>query len=101
MIPVYIGYCAVFKVREEAQARSPAPGTRRQPDNRRRAGLSKLSSMQPAPHTRCGPALQVRSTFLVRMLASSGDALRPPPEWLDSPGEMPDGDPVALHWRAP
>ena len=35
--------------------------------HQRRAGLSKLSSMQPAPRER-GPALQARSTFLVRML---------------------------------
>ena len=46
VIPVYIGYCAVFKVREEAQARSPTTPGQSPVSRRLRAGLSKLNSMR-------------------------------------------------------
>jgi hypothetical protein len=46
MIPVYIGYCAVFKVREEARARDLQASAKSTVARRRRAGLSKLNSMR-------------------------------------------------------
>ena len=61
-----IGYCAVFKVREEVGARHRGPGPC--PANRRRcAGLSKLNSMQPprADTQSARAARQIRSTCLV------------------------------------
>jgi hypothetical protein len=48
VIPVYIGYCAVFKVREEASPPPVDPG-RKSSSRRQRAGLSKLNSMHGAP----------------------------------------------------
>ena len=60
-----IGYCAVFKVREEAYAAHESPG-QSPASNRRCAGLSKLNSMRaaslrPKPHR---AACQARSTYL-------------------------------------
>jgi hypothetical protein len=62
-----IGYCAVFKVREEANPprRRSGPGPA---SSRRRAGLSKLNSMRgasPRPRSSRRTPCQVRSTCLV------------------------------------
>jgi hypothetical protein len=46
VIPVYIGYCAVFKDREEARTPNQAAHRLRGVSCRRSAGLSKLNSMQ-------------------------------------------------------
>ena len=46
VIPVYIGYCAVFKDREEARTSSQAAHRLRGVSRRQNAGLSKLNSMQ-------------------------------------------------------
>ena len=45
----YIGYCAVFKVREEAKLATRRPGIFSS-SRRQRAGLSKLNSMRAASH---------------------------------------------------
>ena len=69
----FIGYCAVFKVREEAVHRATTQGPK--PSERRRhAGLSKLNSMRP--RSRCAngterPGCQIRSTCLVTECAQS------------------------------
>jgi hypothetical protein len=96
VIPVYIGYCAVFKVREEAQATRHGARDTRSAGHRRRAGLSKLSSMRPAPReARSGPpgSVDIPSPDALRALGMPGRASN---ESLGSPGVMPDGDPVAL-----
>src|ERR1700733_16164630 len=66
VIPVYIGYCAVFKVREEAQARAQHPGQKSA--GSRRGPISQNSAACDRPRAKHGPALQARSTFLVQML---------------------------------
>jgi hypothetical protein len=102
VIPVYIGYCAVFKVRKEARA--PSPPARDQDfsplTGARRAGLSKLNSMR-SPHLALDSAScvirQVRSTCLVDRMRSDfrrcgaprGNSGQPAPAF------------GALAWRAP
>jgi hypothetical protein len=64
-----IGYCAVFKVREEAQLGPGSSGL--SPRAPARAGLSKLNSMRAASQrasARRRAACQVRSTLLGRSL---------------------------------
>jgi hypothetical protein len=43
-----IGYCVVFKVREEASVSADGSRDRSPPERRRTAGLSKLNSMRSA-----------------------------------------------------
>jgi hypothetical protein len=53
--PVFIGYCVIFKVREEAE-RATRTARERGPASRRRcAGLSKLNSMRPPGRPRALP----------------------------------------------
>ena len=67
MSPVFIGYCVIFKVREEAEPAAWTPGTK-SASGRRRAGLSKLNSMgsrPPGGSPGSQTPIQIRSTFLV------------------------------------
>ena len=89
-----IGYCAVFKVREEAHPTREGPGAG-PASRRRRAGLSKLNSMQPLS---AGPTRearratrQVRSTFArpVEELDSGHRATGTRPRRVLSRGELP------------
>jgi hypothetical protein len=90
VIPTYIGYCAVFKVREEMS--SPPSIRDRSPLSAGGcAGLSKLNSMQPPTGARehLLMACQVRSTCLVTERAQSFDhgalELRWPPPAPSAP----------------
>ncbi len=56
----FIGYCAVFKVREEACTRRGRPGPKPS-SGRRRAGLSKLNSMRAPRGELCSPVRPARS----------------------------------------
>jgi hypothetical protein len=61
----FIGYCAVFKVREERRRRRRDRVARRSSASELGlAGLSKLNSMRPPLAQSAGAGLQARSTYL-------------------------------------
>jgi hypothetical protein len=108
----YIGYCAVFKVREEAQARSTEARDRSPASCRRRAGLSKLNSMRCdrltaitlgeskiLPVGMALPFPRFGRHLLVRMYRGTIGRAEPKPastSCSDSPGGMPEGHPGVL-----
>jgi hypothetical protein len=92
-----IGYCAVFKVREEASPPDQSPG-RSPSSRRRRAGLSKLNSMRAA-WRRARESAALRPARSGRHASGRSRSRRAPRTPKSS-----DGDPAAigaLQRRAP